>query len=128
MTPCRRRHAERRHGACHNDFADAFRTGDPGKSYRFLTHLDPATATPLPLTAIGVAAILALALAVQMAGLADLTFRFTLVVFATINVSLICITSREMRPPAQVFVCPLWVPFAGLASSVGLLFLDKMVP
>lgn len=98
MTPCRRRHAERRHGACHNDFADAFRTGDPGKSYRFLTHLDPATATPLPLTAIGVAAILALALAVQMAGLADLTFRFTLVVSAIINVSLIRITSREMRP------------------------------
>ena len=89
-----------------------------------LTHLNARTATPLLATAIGVAAILALALAVPLAGLADLTARFTLVVFAIINVALIRIKFLETAPPAHVFVCPGWVPVAGLVSSIGLLLLD----
>jgi basic amino acid/polyamine antiporter, APA family len=92
-----------------------------------LTHLNAKTGTPLLATAIGVAAILSLALAVPLAGLADLTARFTLVVFAIINITLIRIKSLETAPPAQAFVCPGWVPVAGLVSSIGLLFLDLVV-
>lgn len=98
-----------------------------GNLPRVLTHLNPRTGTPLLATALGVVVILLLALAVPLAGLADLTARFTLVVFAIINITLIRIKSREAAVPAHVFVCPRWVPFAGLVSSIGLLFLDVVV-
>lgn len=98
-----------------------------GNLPRVLTHLNPRTGTPLLATALGVSAILVLALAVPLSGLADLTARLTLVVFAIINIALIRIKSREASAPARVFVCPIWVPVAGLVSSVGLLFLDLAV-
>jgi hypothetical protein len=75
-------------------------------------------------TAISVAAIVALVLAVPLAGLADLTARFTLVIFAVINITLIRIKAKETDPPVQVIVCPGWVPVAGLVSSIGLRLLD----
>jgi len=86
-----------------------------------LTRLNPTTRTPLLATAIGVGAILILALAVPLAGLADLTARFTLAIFAIVNLALIRIKSREEEPRPGVFICPRWVPFAGLISSVALL-------
>src|SRR5690606_8353566 len=79
------------------------------------------TGTPLATTGIGVAAILALALALSLGGLADLAARRTLVIFAIINVALIWIKRAEAAPPNNVFVCPSWVPFAGLTSTVALL-------
>ena len=92
-----------------------------------LTQLNPRTGTPLLATALGISAILSLALAVPLSGLADLTARFTLVVFAIINITLIRIKSREASVPQHVFVCPRWVPVAGLASSIGLLVLDLVL-
>jgi len=91
-----------------------------------LTALNPTTGTPLLATAIGVAAILVLALAVPLAGLADLTARFTLVIFAIVNIALLRIRSREAAPPAGVFICPRWIPVAGLVSSIALLLLDQI--
>ena len=91
-----------------------------------LTQLNRRTGTPLLATALGVGAILLLALAVPLSGLADLTARFTLVIFAIVNISLLRIKAREISPPAGVFVCPSWVPAAGLISSLGLLFLDQV--
>ncbi len=98
-----------------------------GNLPKALAHLNPMTGTPLLATAIGIGAILALALAVPLSGLADLTARFTLVVFAIINTALIRIKSREAAPPSHVFVCPRWVPVAGLVTSIGLLLLDLVV-
>lgn len=92
-----------------------------------LTRLNARTGTPLLATAIGIVAILALALAVPLAGLADLTARFTLVIFAMVNITLIRIKSLETAPPARAFVCSGWVPVAGLLSSIGLLLLDLVV-
>ncbi|WP_431201922.1 APC family permease [Bradyrhizobium betae] len=100
---------------------------DQGNLPRVLARLNPVTHTPLLATAIGVAAILSLALAVPLAGLADLTARFTLVVFATINLALIKIKSGNDVPPPGAFICPHWVPFAGLISSVMLLALDLII-
>ena len=54
---------------------------DQGNLPKVLARLNPVTHTPLLATAIGVGAILVLALAVPLAGLADLTARFTLVDF-----------------------------------------------
>jgi amino acid transporter len=98
-----------------------------GNLPKILTHLNARTGTPLLATAIGVGAILVLALAVPLAGLADLTARFTLVIFAIINVALIRLKSLETAPPAHVFGCPGWVPVAGLVSSIALLLLDLVV-
>jgi amino acid transporter len=100
---------------------------DQGNLPRLLTQLNSVTHTPLLATAIGVCAILALALAVPLAGLADLTARFTLVVFAIVNLALIRIKTRNEAPPAGAFICPRWVPFAGLGSSVLLLVVDLVV-
>jgi basic amino acid/polyamine antiporter, APA family len=92
-----------------------------------LAQLNARTGTPLFATALGVAAILLLALAVPLSGLADLTSRFTLVIFTLINITLIRIKSLESSAPLNVFVCPRWVPVAGLISSIGLLLLDLVV-
>jgi APA family basic amino acid/polyamine antiporter len=100
---------------------------DQGSLPKALTRLNPVTHTPLLATAIGVGAILVLALAVPLAGLADLTAGFTLVIFAVVNLALIRIKSRNEAPPPGTFICPRWVPFAGLVSSVLLLIVDLIV-
>ena len=100
---------------------------DQGSLPKALTRLNPVTHTPLLATAIGVGAILVLALAVPLAGLADLTARFTLVIFAIVNLALIRIKGRNEAPPPGIFICPRWIPFAGLASSVMLLVIDLIV-
>jgi amino acid transporter len=100
---------------------------DQGSLPKVLTRLNPVTHTPLLATAIGVGAILALALAVPLAGLADLTAVFTLVIFALVNLALIRIKNRNEASPLGTFICPLWVPFAGLVTSVLLLVVDLIV-
>lgn len=100
---------------------------DQGNLPRGLASLNSTTGTPLVATAVGVGAVLALALAVPLAGLADLTARFTLVIFVIINTALITLKIRDKSPPRDAFVCPLWVPVAGLTSSVALLLLDAAV-
>jgi len=100
---------------------------DQGSLPKALARLNPMTHTPLLATVIGVGAILLLALAVPLAGLADLTAGFTLVIFAIVNLALIRIKSRNETPPLGTFICPRWVPFAGLVSSVLLLVVDLIV-
>ena len=100
---------------------------DQGNLPKVLARLNSVTHTPLLATAIGVGAILALALAVPLAGLADLTARFTLVIFAIVNLALIRIKSRNEVAPLGAFICPRWVPFAGLGSSALLLVVDLIV-
>lgn len=93
---------------------------------KVLTRLNSVTHTPLLATAIGAGAILVLALAVPLEGLADLTARFTLVIFAVVNLALIVIKYRESAPPAGVFVCPKWVPVAGLVANLIFLVADQL--
>jgi basic amino acid/polyamine antiporter, APA family len=100
---------------------------DNGSLPKVLARLNPLTHTPLLATAIGVCAILLLALAVPLAGLADLTARFTLVIFAVVNIALIVIKRSDIAPPAGTFVCPRWVPYAGLVSSVLFLATDLLI-
>jgi basic amino acid/polyamine antiporter, APA family len=97
---------------------------DQGSLPRPLTYLNLLTGTPLLATAVGVGAILVLALSVPLAGLADMTARFTLIIFAIVNVALIRIKRGGKVRPAGIFICPRWVPYAGLASSIAFLALD----
>ena len=100
---------------------------DQGNLPKVLTRLNKVTHTPLLATGIGVFLILILALAVPLAGLADLTSRLTLVIFAIVHLAPIRIKARNDEAPSGAFICPRWVPFAGLISSVLLLALDLVV-
>jgi hypothetical protein len=73
-----------------------------GNLAKDLAQLNTRTGTPLLATALGIVAILVLALAVPLSGLADLIARFTLVVFAIINTTLIRIKSREELAPLHL--------------------------
>lgn len=99
---------------------------DQGNLPKILTRLHPVTHTPVLATKIGVAAILILALAVPLVGLADLTSRLTLLIFAIVNAALIRIKLRGDAPPEGGFICPIWVPFAGLISTIALLLADQI--
>ncbi len=89
--------------------------------------VNSVTGTPLVATAVGVAAILALAVALSLGGLADLAARGTLVIFAIINLALIKIKRSEASAPDNVFVCPVWVPVVGFVSTVALLAADLVL-
>ncbi|MGM4896937.1 APC family permease [Tardiphaga sp. 839_C3_N1_4] len=97
---------------------------DQGSLPRFLAQISPITHTPIAATAIGVGAILLLALAVPLVGLADLTSRLTLAIFAIVNAALIRIKLRGDGAPTGVFICPLWVPVLGLVTTILLLVAD----
>ncbi|POR50346.1 APC family permease [Bosea psychrotolerans] len=99
---------------------------EQGNLPRALTKLNTTTGTPLLATALGVSAILVLSLSVPLAGLADFTSRFTLIIFAIVNIALIRIKRQEGEPPPDIFLCPGWVPFAGLGTSLLLLLFDLM--
>jgi amino acid transporter len=86
-----------------------------------LARVNPATRTPLVATGLVVAIILALALAFPIEGLAEMTSRLTLIVFAFVNGALIAIQRRRIPAPPDAYVAPRWVPVAGLISSLGLL-------
>ena len=55
----------------------------------------------------------------RWSSLADLTSRFTLVLFAIVNLALIRIKAREAAPPRHVYLAPRWVPWAGLRELCG---------
>lgn len=100
---------------------------DQGSLPRRLAVLNASTRTPILATLLGAAVILALALAVPLEGLANLTSQCTLLIFAAVNLSLIVIKGRETAPPAGIFVCPVWVPVAGFVSNILFLVVDLIV-
>lgn len=89
--------------------------------------LGTRTGTPLLGTVVGVGAILVLALAIPLGGLADIAARGTLLIFAITNAALIRIKMRNQSVPSGSFVCPMWAAVAGLTSSVALLFFAIVV-
>lgn len=97
---------------------------EQGNLPRSLGHVNRYTGTPVVATVVGVLAILGLAVFVPLEGLAKLTSQCTLGLFALVNVALIRIKRSESGPPADVFVCPRWIPYAGAIASAALLVID----
>jgi hypothetical protein len=64
---------------------------------------------------------LVLALVFPIEGLAKMTSRLTLVVFAFVNGALIAIKWRGIPAPPDAYVAPRWIPVAGLVTSISLL-------
>jgi amino acid transporter len=84
------------------------------------------TRTPVLATALATSIVLALALLLPLHDLAEVTSRLTLLVFAIVNVSLIVIKQRDPSP-AEGYVAPTWVPWAGAAACLLLLAFDAWV-
>jgi amino acid transporter len=93
----------------------------------WLREVSPVTRTPLNATLLTTLAVLVLALALPLDRLADWTSRITLVLFALINLALARIKARETQAPANTYVVPRWVPWAGCASCVALVVVDFAV-
>jgi amino acid transporter len=91
---------------------------------RAFQNVSPMTHTPLVATALAAALVLALALLLPLEGLADLSARCTLLLFAIVNLALIRIKAREVAPPRHIYLAPRWVPWAGLGSCLALLLVD----
>jgi amino acid transporter len=99
---------------------------DAGRLPKAFAIINSRTKTPILATISGIVVILILALAVPLAGLADLTARATLAIFTIINLALIRIKMQESEPPTGIFLCPIWVPYIGFASSMSLFIVSFM--
>ncbi len=91
-----------------------------------LGQVSPVTHTPLLATGVIAAIALTLALLLPLEHLADLTSRFTLILFALVNLALIRIKARESVSPLHGYVTPRWVPWAGLVSCIAFLIADLL--
>ncbi|NZD53094.1 amino acid permease [Rhizobium leguminosarum] len=96
-----------------------------GNLPQVLGRLNPHTGTPIVATLIGATAILVFAIFVPLVGLAKLTSQCTLGLFTLVNLALIRIKMTETTAlPPGVFICPFWVPVAGVIASAALLVID----
>jgi len=84
-----------------------------------LASVNPRTRTPVAATLLVIGIVLALALWFPLQGLAAATSFLILAVFALVNASLIAIKRRD-RVATNRPCYPMWVPVAGLLSSIGL--------
>ena len=99
---------------------------DQGSLPELLGKVNARSRTPIVATLFGVGAILILALGIPLTGLAEWTSRLTLGIFALVNLALLRIKAAELTRPAGVFFVPMWVPVAGLFTTVSLLLVDLL--
>ncbi len=86
-----------------------------------LGRVHAGTGTPILATAVLVAAVIALALAVPLESLAKGTSIATLLVFALVNLALIRLKRRPEGSAGPHVTVPRWVPVAGLATCLGMI-------
>lgn len=91
---------------------------------RGLARVNATTNTPMVATWLAVAVALVLALAAPIERLAEGTSIATLVVFAAVNVSLIALRRKEKPLQGVSFRAPVWAPWLGLATALGLIALS----
>jgi len=85
----------------------------------------PVTRTPLLATAVAAGLALALALWLPLVTLAKATSFIILIVFALVNLALVCVKLRQPAP-VGVRAFPLWVPLAGFLSCLGFVAFQLM--
>lgn len=94
---------------------------DRGRLPPVLAQVHPKTRTPLVATGLVVAMTLVLALLLPVQALAQTTSGLVLSVFAIVNLALIQLKRKGEKPAPWVFSVPVWVPWAGLVTCLGLL-------
>lgn len=90
----------------------------------FLGDVDPRTRTPLKGTLLSTAIVLAFALLLPIAELADLSARVVLAMFALVNLALYWIKKTETAAPSGIFTVWRWVPLAGVVSCLAFIAAD----
>ena len=83
-----------------------------------LGEVNAKTRTPLNGTLLSIAIVLAFALLLPIAELADLSARIVLIMFALVNLALYWIKRTEAAPPQGIFTVWRWVPLAGFVSCL----------
>ncbi len=91
---------------------------------QIFSRVNPVTRTPLMATGLIVFVILVLATSFPLEGLAEMTSRVTLTVFALVNMALFKIKMDNVPAPPGTFVVGKWVPFAGFLISAVFLLSD----
>ena len=84
-----------------------------------LATVSERTRTPINATLLVAAIISGLALTFSLVSLAAITSLVVLIIFSTMNAALIAVKRKHPLPDGAVAV-PVWVPYIGLAGSVGL--------
>jgi len=91
-----------------------------------LAYVSPLTRTPVVATALVAAIVLALALFLPIDELAKRTSQIVLVVFITVNLSLLRLKLRGEPAQGDVFQVPIWVPVTGFLTCLLLLLSGLM--
>jgi len=86
-----------------------------------LSKVHSRTGTPLIATVAVLLAVVALAFTFPIEGLAEGTSLATLATFALVNLSLLRIRWRQIRPGAPHVRVPIWVPAMGLFTCLGMI-------
>ncbi|MDH3644274.1 MAG: APC family permease [Gammaproteobacteria bacterium] len=89
-----------------------------GQLPSWFARVNAATRTPLIATIVGTLALILLALAGRLAGLAATTSMIMLTIFTFVNLALWRIKGRESEPP-DILAFPRFVPIAGAVLSAG---------
>lgn len=88
----------------------------------FFGAVNPVTHTPHYATLLVIVIIAVLAYFLPISDLAEITSTFVLTVFVFVNLALIRLKWRsDGKSPDGVFIVPIWVPFFGALTSIGLL-------
>lgn len=91
-----------------------------------LARVDERTHTPILSTGLVMAIVFLLAVAFPLDGLAEMTSRVTLVVFALVNAALLQLKRSGAPAPTGAFMVPIAVPLIGVVLCVSLLLADLL--
>lgn len=91
-----------------------------GLAPRILSSVSPLTRTPVLATLLVAALIMILALGVPLVRLAEVTSFITLLIFATMHLTLLRLKATDPRPVGTISY-PRWVPMGGIVATTGLL-------
>jgi len=97
-----------------------------GELPKKLAYVSPITRTPLVATAVVVVVVLTLALFFPIDELAKRTSQIVLVVFITVNLSLLRLKLKGEPVHDDVFQVPMWVPITGFLTCLLLLLSGLM--
>jgi amino acid transporter len=98
--------------------------GKQGSVPAIFAKIHTLTRTPLIATGAITVAVLTLALAFPLEGLAEWTARIVLVTFALVNMALLLLKRRGSTAPDGSFTVKIWVPVAGFLTCLALLASD----
>ncbi len=99
---------------------------DQGLLPAALAKVGERTRTPLRATALTAAVVLVLAVVFPLEGLAEMTSRLSLTVFALVNAALYNLKRTGRGDPAPGYTVARWVPAVGCLLCVGLLIADAL--